>query len=312
LSNAEADLVVVGGPNLLAPRKHRSLPVSAIKHSDWEIFADVVSIHRLQPPLLLVGMNSGSRFGKSIGRYTPEAREEVTLLHSHAFASGVRDQATAKRLSQIGVQAECIGSPVACLTDQPVNAGPANAPLVIAFPPARLARNTVGRMFLRQTVRYIEWLRQSGVDLVVSLHESDDLDLARDCLTAGIEMFYSTSIDEVIARYEASRGVIGFRLHSALAAMGLGKPAIFVGLDTRSTAVIDTLGIEQDSISAWRFGQFIKLRHLTDLVLQGDEGLIGRLAFAKARVQARYDSFLRETACRWQSLLTERLPKRAA
>src|SRR5690242_14537700 len=54
-TNREADLVIVGGSNLLEPRKPRRDP-SGGRRGGWGVFTDVDSIHRLRPPLLLLGM----------------------------------------------------------------------------------------------------------------------------------------------------------------------------------------------------------------------------------------------------------------
>ena len=78
-----------------------------------------------------------------------------------------------------------------------------------------------------------------------------------------------------MARYEASRGVIGFRLHAALLGLGLGKPVIPVGLDWRGLGIIRSFGLEEFSIRPYRFGQFRRLRQLTGRLLSNEERLIG-------------------------------------
>ncbi|HEX3658155.1 MAG TPA: polysaccharide pyruvyl transferase family protein [Pirellulales bacterium] len=298
-SNAEADLVLVGGSNLLEPRKrHHFAPTGSDSPSDWGVFTDRVSIQRLRPPLLLAGMGTGSSFGKGIRRYSPRAREEIRLLHSHAFATAVRDEMTASRLSQIGVHTECVGCPVTFLTDRAITAGDSQQPLIVSFPPSRIVRRFGGKRFMRQAMTYIEWLRAEGVRVVVTVHEAADLDTVHDWVPRDTEIFYSSKVEELVARYENCRGVIGFRLHAALLGLGLGKPVVMIGLDWRSLAAIQTLELQYYSIRAFRWAQFLKLRLLTDTLLRGNAALIGRLDLAKARFSARYDAFFREAACR--------------
>src|SRR5581483_10530244 len=98
--------------------------------------------------------------------------------------------------------------------------------------------------------------------------------------------------DELIARFEQSRGVIGFRLHAALLGLGLGKPVIPVGVDWRGIAFIETFDVHDLSTRALRPGQFAKLRRLTERLLANDPELIGRFAQAKSRFLGRYHAFL--------------------
>jgi polysaccharide pyruvyl transferase WcaK-like protein len=146
-------------------------------------------------------------------------------------------------------------------------------------------------------MRYIAWLRQCGVKVVVTLHEGRDREIARQWVPAGIELFYTEDVDDLIARYEASRGVIGFRLHAALLGLGLGKPVIPVGVDWRGLAFIRTFRCEDLAIRPFRVGQFRKLRRLTRLLLEGDSRLVARLDFEKARFRRRHESFYRKAAC---------------
>ncbi|HEX4147349.1 MAG TPA: polysaccharide pyruvyl transferase family protein, partial [Pirellulales bacterium] len=296
-SNAEADLVLVGGSNLLEPRKGHSF-ASAGGNWDWGVFTDVVSIHRLRPPLLLAGMGTGSSFGKRIRGYSARAREEIRLLHSHAAASSVRDAVTESRLAQIGVETECVGCPVTFFTDRPVTAGNPQAPLIVSFPPSRITRRFGGKSFMRQAMSYLRWLLDAGVRVVVTLHEAADLDVVHDWVPSGTEIFFTRSVDELVARYEDCRGVIGFRLHAGLLGLGLGKPVILVGVDWRALAAIQTFELQRYSIRAFRWAQFLKLQQLTDMLLRGDPALVGRLDLAKARYSARYDIFFRQAAQR--------------
>ena len=174
-TNAEADLVIVSGLNLLQPRT----PPRRASTQDWGLLTDLVSIHRLARPLLLLGMGTGSGFGKAIPRWSRQAREEIRLLHAHAFAAAVRDQTTADRLASIGVTTPGIGCPVTFLTDRPVRPADAGFPLIVSFPPARILKSIVGRAFMAATMQYVQGLIRSDVPVVVTLHAASDLAITR-------------------------------------------------------------------------------------------------------------------------------------
>ena len=82
-------------------------------------------------------------------------------------------------------------------------------------PPARMVemhgivKRFGGTPFMRSAIRYLGWLRQEGVPVVVTLHEAPDLDCIRHWVPHGTETFYTEHVEELIARYEQSRGVIG-------------------------------------------------------------------------------------------------------
>jgi hypothetical protein len=295
-TNAEADLVIIGGSNLLEPRK----PRGDAGH-DWGVFTDIESINRLRPPLLLLGMGTGSSFGKSIRPYSPRAAAEVRLLHERAFATAVRDRITVEELARIGVRTECTGCPVTFFTDREVTSA-ADRPLIVSFPPARIVKRFGGGQFMRGATRYLRDLSSSGVPLVITLHEPGDRPLAEAAAPRGVELFATERVDELAARYDDCCGVIGFRLHAALLGWGLGKPIVPVGVDWRGQAMIETFGLHDISIRPFRWGQFRKLRALTDRLLAGDASLIGRQRAIKAEYLRRHAAFLDRAAQAFRQL----------
>jgi len=293
-TNAEADLVIIGGSNLLEPRKPRR------GRGGWGVFTDVDSIRRLRPPLLLLGMGTGSSFGKRIRRYYPPALDEVRLLHQKAFASAVRDVTTVRKLAEIGVSCSCTGCPVTFLTDGRVAAADRNLPLIVSFPPPRIVERFGGPRFMRQAMSYISSLHARRHQIVVTLHDAIDVEPAKQWVPRGIEVFHTDDLDALIARFDASRGVIGFRLHAALLGLGLGKPVIPIGVDWRGLAFIETIDPGHSiSTRAHRFGQFAKLEALTDRLLRDDLALIAHLAREKAKLLESYHAFLSSAARRF-------------
>lgn len=306
-TNGEADLVIIGGSNLLEPRKPRRGP-GGKRVGQWNVFTDVDSIRRLRVPLMLLGMGTGSSFAKRIRPYYPPALDEIRTLHQVAFASAVRDVTTVRKLADIGIEVCCTGCPVTFLTDTLVEAQDPGLPLLVSFPPPRIMQRFGGTAFMKSAMRYVQWLRDSGKHIVLTLHDSEDREPARQWAPQGVEIFSTNDEDELIARFEKSRGVIGFRLHAALLGLGLGKPVIPVGVDWRGIAFIETLNVHDLSIRALRPGQFTKLRELTERLTANDPELIGRFARAKSQLQDRYHTFLRDAAKRFAA----RVPQTAS
>jgi hypothetical protein len=291
-TNGEADLVVIGGSNLLEARSK----------GRWGVFTDVASIAALRPPLLLLGMGTGSDFGRRVRRYRQPAISEIQALHRRAFASAARDVTTVEHLRRIDVSTACVGCPVTYLTPRTVAGGDHRLPLIVSFPPARIVKRRGGGLFMRAYMKYLRWLQAGGVEFVVTLHDGEDVEPCRRFLPEGIEPFYSEDQDVLIKRFEDCRGVIGFRLHAGLLGLGLGKATIPAGLDWRGLAFIQTFELQQVSIRAWRWGQFAKLRMLTRRLLNDDPALIESLAEAKAKYLARYEAFLGDAAAKYRLL----------
>lgn len=296
-SNAEADLVLVGGSNLLEPRKGRHRDDCNIP-----LLLDGQAIERLRRPLLLAGMGTGSSFGKRIRAYTPRARHHLRTLFDRAFAHAVRDETTVKRLARIGIHSHCAGCPVTFLTDRPVQLQDSGLPLLVSFPPTRILNRFLGPTFVQLALNYVKWLQAERVPFVVTLHEATDQEPARRLLPSFIEVFYTEDLQALIARFEQCRGVVGFRLHAALLGMGLGKPIIPVGVDWRGLGFIKTIGADDISIRPFRLGQLKKLQRLTRRLLDNDPLLLARLRLAKQSLCASHEEFFRQATLAFKPL----------
>ncbi|MBL8823983.1 MAG: polysaccharide pyruvyl transferase family protein [Planctomycetia bacterium] len=307
-TNEEADMVVVGGSNLLEPRKPSKM-VQPDKPG-WGVATSVESLQQLQVPMLLIGMGTGSDWGQPIRQYTPQAKLEVQWLHEKAFACAVRDMPTQQQLAQIGIEAECTGCPVTFLTDRPVTAHKDAGPLLVSLPPARLLKSWSGKRFMASAMQYLHWLMKENVDFIVTLHERADLDFASQWVPAGIERFYTEDVDTLIARYEQSRGTIGFRLHAALLSLGLGKPIVPVNVDWRGRAFTHTFGLQDLALEPNKWGQFQQLKEHTQQLLQNDSRLIDRLAQQKQKFMQQFNSFLNHATMTY--LQIQRKPTRLA
>ena len=292
-NNAEADLVLIGGSNLLEPRKIRST-----NDCNFPLEIDPDALPSLRVPLLLAGMGTGSSFGKSVRSYSPRAQQTLHWLFSNALGHAVRDETTVERLGQIGIATHCTGCPVTFLTPRPVAAQDSRLPLLVSFPPARILKRFGGTSFMRLAMRYVGWLRTEGVPLVVTLHDETDWPAAQSWVLPGIDIFCAQNMHELIARFEESRGVVGFRLHASLLALGLGKPIVPVSFDWRGRAFVETFGLSDVAARPFRLGQFTKLQRATCLLLENDPVYLARLDLIKHQYRERQEAFFHGAAQR--------------
>ncbi|HWY85757.1 MAG TPA: hypothetical protein VNX28_03480, partial [Gemmataceae bacterium] len=160
----------------------------------------------------------------------------------------------------------------------------------------------LGPAFMRLAMKFVAWLKSQGMPVVVTLHERCDLQHARRLVPSGIDIFYTESVDELIARFEESIGVVGFRLHAGLLGMGLGKPIIPAGVDWRGLAAIETFGFQDLAVRPFRLGQLAKLKHVAGRLLARDAAFIVRQQQAKEHFRGRYEAFLRQAAGRFSGL----------
>jgi Polysaccharide pyruvyl transferase len=290
-SNAEADLVLIGGSNLLEPRKVRSAGECNIP-----LVIEPDALPSLRVPMLLAGMGTGSSFGKGIRSYSLRAQQSLRWLFSKALGHAVRDETTVQRLAQIGIATHCTGCPVTFLTERPVAAQDSRLPLLVSFPPARILKRLGGTSFMRLAMRYVGWLRAEGVPLVVTLHDETDWPTAQTWVLPGIDIFSTQNLHELIARFEDSRGIVGFRLHAGLLGLGLGKPLVPVSVDWRGRAFVETFGLSDLAARPFRLGQLSKLQRATRLLLENDRAYLARLDQVRQHYRERHETLFRAAA----------------
>jgi polysaccharide pyruvyl transferase WcaK-like protein len=304
-TNAHADLVIIGGSNLLEPRKPRRTGDSGTRLGRWGVFTDLDSIRRLRVPVLLLGMGTGSSFGQSIRPYVEPSVSEIKALFDKSFAHAVRDVTTVEQLARIGVSTRCTGCPVTFLSDRPVEAQ-TSGPLAVSLPPYYIRDSLQGRWFMHQTLRYIRWLIGREIPVLVTLHEDRDVAFAKSHLPPPapplFDIYYTESLPDQLARFESIRGMVGFRLHAALTAWALGKPILPVGLDWRGKGFIRTIGSDAYSLWPGRWGQFSALRKNTLRLLAADSDLLAHQQQARAALHRSYHAFLSEAGERFRSI----------
>jgi polysaccharide pyruvyl transferase WcaK-like protein len=169
----------------------------------------------------------------------------------------------------------------------------------VSLPATRILKRFLGPAFMGLAMKFVGWLQGQGVPVVVTLHERCDREHARRLVPSGIDIFYTESVDELIARFEESIGVVGFRLHAGLLGMGLGKPIIAAGVDWRGLAAIETFGFQDLAVRPFRLGQLAKLKRLAGRLLARDAGFSARQQQAKEHFRGRHEEFFRQAVRRF-------------
>jgi polysaccharide pyruvyl transferase WcaK-like protein len=115
----------------------------------------------------------------------------------------------------------------------------------------------------------------------VALHDPRDVEYCAQLLP-GVPTFEPKTVDELAARYREVSLVIGFRLHAALLAYGLGVPFLPVGFDWRGWGFIETFGLRDWSLWLGEWGARRALRANTEKILSGDSAYLDKVNHAKA------------------------------
>jgi polysaccharide pyruvyl transferase WcaK-like protein len=240
-TNAEAQLVVVGGSNLY-------------QGPDWRFKTDENSIKALRVPLCFIGLGTGSirsGHGKPLDE---RSRREIILSHEKALGVAVRDYATAQLLRTLGIDSTVTACPAAFVGRETFRVARPKKILVSAPPRRfvpRLWRKSMfqnGWMYLGFQ-RLLRMLEKSGIDWQVIVHDSRDNDYVAPLLAPYGRQAVSPGMNTA-AYYEAFRSadlVIAYRLHMGISALGWGVPLFLVDFDLRTRAFIETF--ECDAIA---------------------------------------------------------------
>jgi polysaccharide pyruvyl transferase WcaK-like protein len=282
-SNAEADLVVIGGSNLYQCRKT----------GQWGVTTDVQSINRLARPVMLIGLGAGSSFADRVRDCSPATAEEIRLLNRKAVGSSIRDCRTARFLDSLGVTGyRLTGCPATFVFDRPF-AFNNHDTAAVSFPPVRFRRNWFMFFRLMRTLRnYLAHLRSLGLRVVLTCHNDKDVDLARRFAGDGIELFASNETKAFYDLYSRCRFVVGFRLHATIICLSLGTPFIPVGFDWRGVGFAETYDATRWMIDGSRFGLLKTLAGRTAGILAEDRAPFVEFLAGRARLRAEMTRFI--------------------
>jgi hypothetical protein len=235
------DLLVIGGSNLYE-----------VVNNTWGVVVEPEALEALRVPVLLIGIGSGWSFAYPRFPVLPaDAADQIRRLHERAVGSSVRDDLTARVLSRQGIGPVTVtGCPAGFLGREPlkpVGRGIVGVPFVprrmysaVSMSPAYRRSATYRRRRLITVFFHglIAALREESLETRVLVHDAADLPLAEKLFPGGY--VYDRDANRMLDAIRECDVIVGFRLHSVIAGLGYGIPAIPVLLDGRNAAFAET------------------------------------------------------------------------
>lgn len=243
------DVLVIGGSNLYE-----------VANGRWGVVVDPEALDALKVPVLLIGIGSGWSFAYPRFPALPEpVAGQIRRLHERALGSSVRDDLTARVLARHGIGPVTVtGCPAGFLGREPLR--PVGRGVVgIPFLPRRMhaaaslshaAKGNPTYRRRRQMTRFflglLESVRSEGLEARVLVHDAADLPLANRLV--GRDCVYERDAGRMLDAIRECDVIVGFRLHSCIAGLGFGIPAIPVLADGRNAAFAETFHLLEHSV----------------------------------------------------------------
>ncbi len=249
-SNSEADLIVIGGSNLYECQKS----------GEWGVTTDLDSIKKIRKPIMLIGLGSGSSFKNKIRKCSEQSKAEICLLNKIAIGSSVRDLRSGDFLRSLQIRDYTVtGCPSTFIFDNPFTFN--NSDIVaISFPPARFRKHRFMHFRLIYAIRkYIGYCIKIGLRPILSCHDPRDIELAESFKKDNIQLFYSKKTNDYYKLYEASKLVVGFRLHATIVSLSVGVPFLPIYFDMRGLSFCETYNSTKCAIDATKFNLYQRL-----------------------------------------------------
>ncbi len=243
------DLLIIGGSNLYETTGEM-----------WGVKVEKDAVRRLAIPTLPLGIGGGWSFAyPRFPVLSDSVAEDIRTIHQRAVGSSVRDGLTERLLSSIGIASTLTGCPATFLAEDAPR--PAGKGIVgIPFLPRRMYRGGTLKPWVRRNVTYrrrravtrlfldlLRHIRKAGYETRILVHDANDLDLAR-ALVGESRFFYSDQPERLFEAIAQCDVILGFRLHAAIAALGLGIPSIPILLDGRTDAFVETFGLTEHAV----------------------------------------------------------------
>jgi polysaccharide pyruvyl transferase WcaK-like protein len=287
-TNAEADLVVVGGSNMY-------------QGPDWRFKTTVENMKALKPPMVFIGLGVGSVRGSHAKAITAESLLEIQESHRKARGVAVRDDETRRFLQTLGLASKMTGCPATFVGNDPLRFGPIKR-VVISAPPARFLpklgrRGWLGNFIMLQTFKsLLSLLQRQSIYIQIIAHDAKDMDylngllpcygLKAICLAEDTRAFY-----EIVKKADLS---ICYRLHMAIAGFGFGTPFILLDFDLRTRAFSQTYGAQQLTYNPFHFAdsrRFLRVFKKTEKLAEKLPALFGPLVVKKQEYAERTEKF---------------------
>lgn len=282
-SNEFADAVILGGSD---------------QYHNWAPRIVPEEIRELVPPLFFVGLGVSSRdLGEPPYIKKQEYLEHILAANLHTAMSSVRDEATARFLSDLGFdRAVVTGCPALYLFDSELRPPAGDGPVLLTFPYPLAASAEHKFTVLIDAVRHLaRRLAEAGERFVVVCHDDRDVPPAME-MFGRHRIFFSNYVEDYFPLYQSARYVVGSRLHATILSLGMGVPAVNVNLDVRGTGFSDTFGLTHWSLDYTEDRLEEKIWERCRALGAGD--LSGFAGFREQRDRHRpvFDRFMKEMA----------------
>ncbi len=244
-TNAEADLVIVGGSNMY-------------DGSDWRFKTSVDAIKELMPPLAFIGLGVGSIRGDKAHLLSERSRQEIQVSHRKAIAVAVRDVDTVDFLAGLGINSTLIGCPATFIGQQPLKPAAPQRVLVSA-PPERFMPKLGHKGYLAGKImetafkQVLSTLKASGTSFDVVAHDGQDMPYLPQFLEpfGKKPLYYGMETMSYLDLFRAADLVVCYRLHMAITCHGLGVPFLLVNFDKRTAAFRNTFEAQDVTFDAF-------------------------------------------------------------
>lgn len=252
-TNAEADLVVVGGSNLY-------------EGPEWRFVTDLESIRALRPPMAFIGLGVGSVRGRKVRPLSNKSVAEIRASHERAIGVAVRDLNTVAWLASLGIKCQMTACPATFVGHQPMRFSPVRR-VVVSAPPARFLPKWGHRGYVRSTLmvatfrRVLQILETRGLEFEVIAHDERDVDYLEPMLSkfGRKPLYFGNETQTYYEHFRAADLAICYRLHMAISCLGWGVPFYLINFDLRTEAFRDTYGIGAITYDAFGLGAMRRL-----------------------------------------------------
>jgi len=270
-ANREAALIIIGGSNLY----------EGSYRWPWGVHLEIDALKKLQVPVFLLGVGTGSAFVSPLHKPSTRAKREIKLLNDYATISGARDVVTFEWMQQLGIsKAKLMGDPATFIFNRPLQRNNQDGHILITMPARRFWTSkhqfwnvhVRGRSMFNGMVALTQRLREQGNEVVLACNDPLDLPLAQTLFERWLpgQVVCPETPEEYFALLSTSRAVVAGRLHTAVVAFSLGIPFILMDLDQRTHGFVQTYQLEPWTvIPAWRSFE-ARLHEQTDALLSED------------------------------------------
>lgn len=233
-TNEEADLVIVGGSNMY-------------QGPDWRFVTSVEAIEKLSVPLAFIGLGVGSIRGKKSRPLSERSRQEIIASHRKAIGVAVRDVDTVEFLAELGLNASLTGCPATFISREPFKQGQPRRVLVSA-PPERFLPKWghkgyfTGKVMQATFERVLGTLKDTHADFDVVAQDAQDMKYLPPMVSRFNKepLYFGMETNKYLDCFREADLVVCYRLHMAIASLGMGLPFLLVNFDQRTAAFRNT------------------------------------------------------------------------